>query len=101
MKIIDQLFSGVVWPAPSVWREWQTAGAILSVAALCIAALFWPTIQSMVDVWASSRTFAHGFLVLPIVGYLVWSSRGRLVLLVPSPNAWGVAVLVGTGILWG
>lgn len=73
---------------------------ILCVAALLVAVLFWPTIASMIEVWASSRTFGHGFLVLPVVGYLVWSCRGRLTSLMPVPNAWGVTVLLGIGSAW-
>lgn len=54
----------------------------------------------MIDVWGSSRTFAHGFLVLPVVGYLVWSFRRRLIPLTPVPSAWGVIALVGIANAW-
>ncbi len=73
---------------------------ILCAATLVVAILFWPTIESMAEVWANSRTFGHGFLVLPVVGYLVWSCRGRLTSLVPVPNPWGVTVLLGIGSAW-
>lgn len=83
-----------------VWPEWQVTGLIMLVACLCVVGLFWPTIQSMVDVWANSRTFAHGFLVVPAAGYLVWSYRQQLVLLVPRPSAWGILALGFSGIGW-
>ena len=73
----------------SVQSEWQAAGLILFTAALCVVVLFWSTIQSMIDVWGSSRTFAHGFLVLPAAGYLIWSYRPKLVGLVPAPERLG------------
>ncbi len=80
--------------------DWQAAGWVLLPAVLCVAAIFWPTIQSMVDVWSDSRTFAHGFLVLPIVGYLVWSYRQRLVSLTPRPSIGGLLALLISGSGW-
>lgn len=80
--------------------ELQMAGIILCAATFCVAALFWSTIQSMVDIWGSSRTFEHGFVVLPVVGYLVWSSRRNLIFLSPVPSAWGVTALFSTGSAW-
>ncbi|MEK6802020.1 MAG: exosortase A [Nitrospirota bacterium] len=80
--------------------ERQAAGLMLLSATLCVVAMFWPTILSMVDVWLSSRTFAHGFLVLPVVGYLVWSSRRRLVGLTPHPSVWGLVALLLSGSGW-
>lgn len=84
----------------SAQSEWQVAGLILFTAALCVAALFWQTIQSMIDVWGSSRTFAHGVLVLPAAGYLIWSYRPRLVGLVPAPSAWGLLAIFFSGGGW-
>lgn len=100
MKTADRILTGPASTAPTLWSDFQKAGMILCAASLCVATLFWPTIQSMVDVWGSSRTFAHGFLVLPVVGYLVWSFRRRLDSLSPFPNAWGVAALLGSGCAW-
>ena len=78
----------------------QTAGIILCLSSLCVAALFWATIQSRVDVWGSSRTFTRGFLVLPVVGYLVWSSRRRVASLGPDADVRGVMALLGMGGAW-
>ena len=78
--------------------DWQAAGWVLFPTVLCVAAIFWPTVESMVDVWSDSRTFAHGFLVLPIVGYLVWSSRARLAPLTPRPSIGGLlSLLISAG----
>ncbi len=76
-----------------VLSERQAAALILCVTTLCMVLLFWSTIRSMVDAWESSRTFAHGFLVVPATGYLVWSYRHKVASLRPSSNAWGLAAL--------
>lgn len=84
----------------SFWTGWRLTGLIMCIASLCVVGLFWETVHSMTDLWASSRTFAHGFLVLPALGYLIWCYRHRWMQLVPAPSAWGVAVLILLGSGW-
>jgi hypothetical protein len=43
---------------------------LLSWAALLL--IFWPTAAVIVDLWRKSDTYAHAFLVFPIVAWLVW-----------------------------
>jgi exosortase A len=62
--------------------------------------LFWETVQSMIHIWASSRTFAHGFFVLPATAYLIWCYRSLWLRLVPTPSPGGVAALVLLGGGW-
>jgi exosortase A len=44
--------------------------------------------QSVVQVWSSTETFTHCFLILPIVVYLAWNERGCFLPLSPEPNLW-------------
>jgi exosortase A len=77
--------------------------------ALIGAALFWlfawyaTTAISMVATWQRSDTFAHGFLILPISGWLVWRQRHDLkaIELQPSFIALPVLALIGFGWLLG
>ncbi|MBI5853939.1 MAG: exosortase [Nitrospirae bacterium] len=73
---------------------------IVIVASVFVIGLFWPTVSTMVDVWAQSRTFAHGFLILPAWGYLIWCYRDRLAGLVPTPSHWGLVCLLAVGGGW-
>ena len=84
----------------SVWAEWRKAGLILCLASLGVVGLFWETVQSMIHIWAGSRTFAHGFFVLPAAAYLIWCYRSLWLRLVPTPSPGGVAALVLLGGGW-
>src|SRR5687767_6145080 len=55
---------------------WRSIGLGLILSVLCLIGLYWGTIESMVEMWVNSRTFAHGFLVVPATAYLIWSYRG-------------------------
>ncbi|SLM49953.1 membrane protein of unknown function [Nitrospira japonica] len=81
-------------------REWQVIGLIVLATTVCVIGLFWPTVESLVAAWSSSRTFAHGFLMLPVTGYLVWCCRQAWLPLTPEPSAWGVVALSAIGAAW-
>lgn len=82
------------------WSEWGTTGMILFLASLAVVGLYWDTVQSMIHVWSSSRTFVHGFLVLPAACYLIWCYRSLWMYQVPVPSLWGLGVLVALGGGW-
>lgn len=82
---------------PSTWRS---LSALLGVLFAIVLVLFWPTAWSIGQTWYSSRTFSHGFLILPMVLYLLWVRRDRLVRLRPQPNYWGLPLLLLLSGLW-
>jgi exosortase len=63
---------------------------------LCAAALVWaylPTLTSLVEIWEREPDYSHGWFVLPITLYLLWSSRESM----PSPRLgwyWGGVLLL-------
>ena len=68
----------------------------LPVGALFLL-LFGPTIGELFSDWASSGEYGHGFLLLPIAGYLGWRSRK----LESAPARWlGMATLAGAILLF-
>jgi len=89
---------------------WRRTCIILGCYFLLLVLLYLPTIVAMVSVWRT-RTFAHGFLVVPISAYLVWSRRKRLASLKPIPTflalpflavfavGWLLGQLTSTGVL--
>jgi exosortase A len=101
MRKADHSFAvGLVPDDRSDWSEWRTVGLILCLASLSVVGLFWETVQAMMTVWAGSRTFAHGFLVLPATGYLIWCYRSQWRHKVPAPSLLGVVALFLLAGLW-
>ena len=84
---------------------------VASLFALLLLALYYETALSMVAIWSRSDTFAHGFLILPISGWLVWTHRARLRSVEPDPSlapiwlmlpaaaAWLLAAMVGVSVI--
>jgi len=81
-----------------------TAGRLAAVAAGLVAlgliAAFWPTAQSIEAIWRRSETFAHGYVVFPIVLWLVWRQRDALAMLPVRPFWPALAVVAASGFVW-
>lgn len=78
----------------------RTGFALWLLLAAAILTAFAPTAVSIVMVWSNSVTYGHGFLILPIVGFMVWRRRGRLAGEPIHPSIWGGLAVVGAAILW-
>ena len=85
------------WSLP---QAWQRALPTFVFLLLWILFLYRETAVAMVTIWSRSDTFTHGFLVPPIVLWLVWRQRGVLAVQVPraNPGAWVLAA--GVAFLW-
>ena len=81
-------------------RDWQHAIAALLGLVAVILLLYRHTAWGMVQIWARSETFTHGFLVVPIVLWLVWRARDTLVAVTPRPSGWILALLVVVVLGW-
>lgn len=79
---------------------WRTVGVLAGIVSATLLVLFWQTAFSIVKTWSSSRTFSHGFLIVPIFLYLVWIRRDRLARVHPQPNYWGLPILISLACVW-
>jgi exosortase A len=81
-------------------RQWRRAGSL--VALLLVWTLFWyfDTASAIVGIWLRSDAFTHGFLVVPIVVWLVWRRRVALSHIQPKPNLWSALLLAGVALAW-
>ena len=77
-------------------RAFLPFGALLAV----LLASYWSTFQGMVEIWMRSETFAHAFVVPPIVIWLVWRRREYLVLCAPRTEAWLILPMLLIASLW-
>lgn len=62
--------------------------------------LFWDTFSGMVSIWARSETFTHGFLVPPIVIWLIWRKRKLIFSRVPKPSYFSLVAIFLVSIGW-
>ena len=77
------------WPRPAL------ALGVL-VLGLSFVAVYFETIQRLVDHWSSNDMYSYGFLVPAISAYLIWLRRERLRYLpIRSGFAAGIPVLAG------
>ena len=67
---------------------------------LAVLLIFHQTAWSMVYIWSRSETFAHGFLILPISLWLIWTRRDLLVSINPRPAWWVGLLLLPIGFGW-
>ena len=83
--------------SPAAWR---VALPMLALPIAAIALLYWRTAASMVATWASSDTYAHGYIIVPISLVLIWRKRAQLAGLAPRPDALGFAAIAAAGLVW-
>jgi exosortase A len=88
--------------APSAPHAQASRLSFALVLAACVWVVAWyaQTVWSTVAIWQRSDTYAHGFLILPISAWLIWSRRAELAAITPKPDFWGLAVLAGLGFTW-
>ena len=84
----------------SLPAHWKFAAPLAFAVFAALLAVFWPTFESMRQIWDRSDTFAHGYLVFPLSAWLVWRIRSELARVVPRVDWRGVAVLAVAGAGW-
>jgi exosortase A len=87
-------------PKAAIDPGWRLGLPLIIGALVAVLAIHWPTVESIVAIWARSETFAHGFLVVPIVLVLIWQRRHVLAALTPIPDALGLVLLACAGVVW-
>jgi len=81
----------------------SNAFALVLLPMLFIPVIFYDTTLAMVRVWAVNETFTHGFLVLPLVIWLILQKKSQISSIEPVPEPWafGLLLLLLTGWLVG
>src|SRR5436190_23581614 len=57
-----------------------------------LALVYWQVFVRLVDAWSNDGNYSHGFLIVPIAGYLVWERRKRLGQTPSKPSFAGLAL---------
>ncbi len=84
-------------PVPSLSG---TVVLLLAIALLAPFAFYFGTARTIVDIWNSSETFAHGYIIAPISLWLIWRRRTNFTALPPSPWWPALAMLLAVGAGW-
>lgn len=87
-------------PSQPISQSWWYALSSFSIAMLVMIIAFWSTYVEIVDIWWRSQTFNHGFLVIPIAGYLIWPKRQELLRISPRPSPFVLVLVFGAALLW-
>ncbi len=91
-----------VTPASDALRApgWRTSAIALALVILWVLVLYRDTASAMVSIWMRSETFTHGFIVPPIVLWLVWRQRAVIAQLPPRPALWWLLPFGATAFIW-
>ncbi|MBV5298094.1 MAG: exosortase A [Rhodoferax sp.] len=81
-------------------QNWRQALPVFLLLLALTLSLFHGTASAIVTIWLRSDTFTHGFLVPPIVIWLVWRRRQVLADFAPQPSYWGMLMLAGAAFAW-
>ncbi len=84
-------------PASAHSAAWLWGSGLLVLAATLWA--YWPTLVAMVDQWERQPDYSHGYLVVPLALFFLWSRRAKLPWADIQPSLWGVALLLLTTVL--
>ena len=84
----------------TVSSNWIKVMTLLLVSWVALLGVYSSTAHSLVDTWSNSETYGHGFLILPVSGYLAWRQRHYLTVLVPCVNLWALLLLGGLAGIW-
>jgi exosortase A len=71
------------------------------ITLLAISAfVMWPSWHAMVDIWRTSETFSHGWLIFPIFIWLAFKRRDILQPVTPKPALFVSCFLAAFSLLW-
>jgi exosortase len=74
------------------YRLWPSVSGLAMLAAILWS--YWPTLENMVDKWVNQPDYSHGFFVIPIAIFFLWSRRGDIALKDLRPSGWGAVLLL-------
>ena len=88
-------------PSGSAFRaHWAYATVALVLGSTGLIVLFWETATSIALTWHASDTYGHGFLIIPICGYLLWLRRKSLAALAPTPSLPAIMLVAAMAFAW-
>ena len=79
---------------------WRPALAVIAVASLVFAVVFQREVVGAVQVWIDSTAYNHCFLILPLIGFLLWEKRAVIASVSPRPALWALVLMPLLSAVW-
>ena len=79
---------------------WRTAAIVVALAALVFGFVFFHDVQAAVTVWLQSTAYNHCFLILPLIGFLLWERRAVFCAVAPKPVFWPLMAMPLLSAVW-
>jgi exosortase A len=87
--------------APAViLAGWRAPLALIGVAIVVFGLGFHREAIDAVGVWLASTAYTHCFLILPVVGYLLWERRSVIAASSPRPALWPLLLMPLLSAAW-
>jgi exosortase A len=86
--------------ATGLRKDHLVAGLAAAAVVFGLLAAFWPTAVSIEAIWRRTETFAHGYVVVAIVLWLVWRRRTVLATMPARPFWPALAAVAAAGFAW-
>ena len=84
----------------SIAPGWRPTLVLIGVAALVFAVVFQRDIAGAVRVWIGSTAYNHCFLIIPLIGFLLWERRAVIASISPRPALWPLALMPLLSAFW-
>jgi exosortase A len=72
---------------------WRMAVVLIAAASLVFGLVFAHDVVAAVRVWLESTAYNHCFLILPLIGLLLWERRGVIASTSPAPVFWPLVLM--------
>lgn len=86
--------------APSRVSGWTLSVGVLGAALILLVAIYWPTVTSLISVWAHDGTYQYAFLIFPLSAWIAFGLRHRLAAAPPRPSVWGLVSIAALVFVW-
>ena len=77
--------------------ETNSKSILLILSALLVAAFIFATFpawESLIHAWDNSEDYSHGFFIVPIALYLIWTKKDRLAQIPVRGSLWGLVLVI-------
>lgn len=81
-------------------RGWPAAVVLIGLSALVFGLVFRHDAAAAVRVWIESTAYNHCFLILPLIGFLLWERRVTIASMSPVPAFWPLVAMPVLSAIW-